>query len=105
LDSSLDDVLREEWSKQENLAITLRGDYLKVYEVQVDKGESNQGVFVLVLFFILINPVAHLPKGTLTTPKIKSDPKSASWLQHGLNVEQKQYESCSLCFIPAEILS
>jgi hypothetical protein len=49
LDSALDQSTREKWSEQEDLAITLRGDYLKIYEVQVDKSESNLGVVMLVL--------------------------------------------------------
>jgi hypothetical protein len=91
LDSILDDLLREEWSKQEHLAITLRGDALKVYQVQLDKSECKEDVLKLVLIFILIIPVTHdVPRDTPTTPKLKSDPKNASWLQHGLNVEHKQ---------------
>jgi hypothetical protein len=91
LDLFLDDLTRQEWSQQEHLAITKRGDYLKIYQVQVDKSESKEDVLMLVWMFILITTVTHdIPRATPTTPKMKSDPKNASWLQHGLNVEQKQ---------------
>jgi hypothetical protein len=91
LDSFLDDLTRQEWSKQEHLAITLRGDYLKVYQVQVDKSGSKGDVLhACVDFILMISATNGIRRGTPTTAKIKSDQKNVSWLQHGLNVEQKQ---------------
>jgi hypothetical protein len=40
LDSSVGDIERQTWNEQERLAITNRGDYLKIYQVQIKKGED-----------------------------------------------------------------
>jgi hypothetical protein len=90
LDSSLDRQTRHEWTKKESLALTLRGDYLKIYQVQPNKGESRESIPVIWLILGFTISASHkVPFNT--TPEVKSDPKNVSWLEHGLKVEQKQY--------------
>jgi hypothetical protein len=40
LDLSVGDIERQTWNEQELLAITNQGDYLKIYQVQMNKGED-----------------------------------------------------------------
>jgi hypothetical protein len=52
LDSLIDKPTREEWSRQESLAITKRGDYLKIYDVQIHKGCLSMNIFLLRLILL-----------------------------------------------------
>jgi hypothetical protein len=40
LDASVDEVSSQQWREEERKAMEFRGEYLRVYEVQMDKGES-----------------------------------------------------------------
>jgi hypothetical protein len=64
LDSSIDPARRKAWTKQEELAMTHRGKYLRIYQVDVKKGMrmlSNVAFWKLKLLQhqVLIN--AQLP--------------------------------------------
>jgi hypothetical protein len=37
LDSSISDKTRELWTKQEHMAVTYRGEHLKIYQSQIDE--------------------------------------------------------------------
>jgi hypothetical protein len=96
LDSSLDHSTRQQWSQEEDLAITLRGDYLKIYQVRAIKSESKANVILMLLRFpSTISASRGVQSNTPSTSQLKSDPKNASWLSHGLKVEQKQYVICA----------
>ena len=41
LDQSIDPALRKKWEAQEAMAMEYRGDYLKIYDVKSEMGESN----------------------------------------------------------------
>ena len=94
MDSSVDDLTRQIWSEQERIANTERGDHLKIYQVQINKGEGNIGALHLPNLICSVwsiiaskDPKSH----TITKTELHSDQKNASWLQDGLRVEQKQY--------------
>jgi hypothetical protein len=59
LDSSLDRQTRHEWTKKESLALTLRGDYLKIYQVQPNKGESRESIPVIWLILGFTISASH----------------------------------------------
>jgi hypothetical protein len=44
LDVTIDVKSRTKWEKQERMARDFRGNYLKIYEVRMDKGKSNSKI-------------------------------------------------------------
>jgi hypothetical protein len=48
LDASADNARRRSWTKQEELAITHRGKYLSIYQVDQQKGIRKLSIFHFV---------------------------------------------------------
>jgi hypothetical protein len=61
LDSSIDDAIRQTWREQEQLAITHRGEHLKIYQVQRSQGQKDIGNlhFPHLINFSLVNYSIH----------------------------------------------
>jgi hypothetical protein len=57
LDSSVDDPMRQTWSEQERMAFTHRGEHLKIYQVQMNKGQPDIGslLFPPLIHFLLVS--------------------------------------------------
>jgi hypothetical protein len=48
LDASVDDTSSQEWTREEREAMEFRGEYLRIYKVQIDKGK---------FFIFLLRPI------------------------------------------------
>jgi hypothetical protein len=91
LTQSLSPETIQEWMELEQEAMSTRGDALRIYEVQLDKGDSHLINYSFALTIQAAPSQAEI-RLTLTENEKEGGLKSGtiSWLTTGINIEQAQ---------------
>jgi hypothetical protein len=92
LDSSIDDTTRQQWIELEELAMEFRGDYLKIYKVNLPASESCVRYFSSLSITCIYNADSHeVGKEKQSRVPSQVQRSHSSWLGVGLGLELKQY--------------
>jgi hypothetical protein len=93
LDACVDNANREAWREEEEKAMTHRGEYLRIYDVRLDKGMSWSiwSIEACLILSIIAPSLADIRLKLMQNDEdVRVLAGNIAWLSEGINLEKAQ---------------